>query len=214
MRNSSKLTSILATSFLFVAAHAQATNLITNGDFSSFTSGSLNNGQVCTSNPGLFSQPACSATDWTGTYQIAKGVSAFNVPTTNGVDTLVIQSNPSVDSLATQDVILPGAGSYALSFDAATRGDSAPQTLFVEVDDVTVATFDKLSTNWALETLNINFATGGSHNITLTGLANSRGNESAFVQNVSLTANAPEPASLALIGLGIGTIGLLRRKAA
>jgi hypothetical protein len=146
--------------FAFVALHAQA-DLISNGSFET-TSGTLATGAVCTTRPDIYpaqqpgAYPLCSATGWTGTYQIGSGTAlgifgvAFGIPQPDpdGHNALILQAELNVFPIATQSVSLLSDGTYALSFFAANRataGANGPQTISVLLDGTTVGTFGNAS---------------------------------------------------------------------
>ena len=203
--------------FLAVASPARA-NLVTNGTFASVSPVLSKNG-VCTTDraiypavdPGYY--PACSASGWTGTYQIGNGVTtgysgvSFGIPQPDpdgASNALILQAEKNVAPTATQSISLPTTGSYALTFYVANRSkpaaDSGPQTVSVLLDNAVIAggTYANLSGVWTLKTLT--FSTGaGSHSLTFQGLDETSGstaaNVAAFVDGVSLVpAGTPPPA--------------------
>ena len=108
--------------------------------------------------------------------------------------------------------ILMAAGTYQLTWSDANRG--ADQTYSVSFDGVTYQSYTTVGgAGWGTQSLV--FTTGGG-----TGLLSFAGDTSfqerdatSFIDNVSLTAAVPEPASLLM--MAVGTLGLLawRRRA-
>lgn len=223
--------------FLGLASQARA-DLITNGSFEAVTPVLSANG-ICTTDqaaypaqdPGFY--PACSASGWTGDYQIGKdatigfaGVS-FGIPQPDpdGSNALILQTEEDLAPTATQSISILSTGLYTLTFYVANRstaGANGPQTVSVLWDDTLVAggTFSDLSDAWTLETLDFS-ASAGSHSLTLEGLETSSSavsaRVSAFVDDVSLVpeaATTPEPSSFLLLGLAlialVTAVGLTR----
>jgi len=226
--------------FLALAPQARA-NLITNGSFESIIPTLSTNG-ICTTDtavypsvdPGFY--PACSASGWTGIYQIGNGATigvygvSFGIPQPDpdgASNALILQAELDVAPTATQSVNIPTTGLYTLTFYVANRSeptvDDGPQTVSVLLDGTAIAggTYDDLPAAWTLETLDFT-ASAGSHSLTLEGLEETSGatsaNVSAFVDDVSLvpkTTNTPEPSSFSLLALALIALAtgvLLARK--
>jgi hypothetical protein len=220
---------------LLVALAPQAkANLITNGSFASVSPAVPANG-ICTTNPTVYpsvdpgAYPLCSASGWSGNYQIANGssIGAFGVsfgipqPYPGGVsNALILQAELDLPPTATQSLNLPTAGLYTLSFYVANRSspaiDDGPQTVSVLLDGTAIAggTYGDLSAAWALETLTFS-AAAGTHSLTLEGLDETTGataaNVAAFLDDVSLTPSVPEPSALSLLGLAFITLAMALR---
>jgi hypothetical protein len=103
------------------------------------------------------------------------------------------------------------AGEWTLSFYLGSRYNTVTdgnQTVDVKVDGLVVGTFAlSTGTPFTLETLSF-AATSGPHDLQFLGTAS--GDHTAFVSGVSASA-VPEPASFALIGVGLIGFSLLRR---
>jgi len=189
-------------------------NLITNGSFETVTPALPVNG-TCTSDTAVYPYGACSATGWTGNYQIGNGATigvfgaSFGIPQPDpdGKNALILQSSGSlVFTSASQSVDIPTDGAYALTFDIAKRTNIniGPQTITVSLDGIAITggTYSGLPGVWTLKNLTFN-VTAGVHALTFSGLDPSSGDVSAFIDNVSLDAAAPEPATLWLMGVAI-----------
>jgi hypothetical protein len=212
--------------FLVVLAPQVKANLITNGNFGSISPSIPANG-ICTTNPAVYpavdpgAYPLCSASGWSGNYQIANGSSigvfgvSFGVPQPypNGAaNALILQAELDLAPTATQSINLPTAGLYTLSFYLANRStpavDDGPQTVSVLLDGTAIAggTYSGLPHTWTLESLTFD-AAAGTHSLTLEGLDETSGaiaaNVSAFVDDVSLASatSVPEPTASSLLGL-------------
>jgi hypothetical protein len=194
----------------FVAAPWASADLIVNGSFETVTPALSANG-ICTSEPSVYPYSACSATGWSGEYQIGNGTtigiggSSFNIPQPDpgGSGQALILQGAVASASQSFDVTAPGV--YTLTFFAANRdspafpNDNGPQTLTVSLDGVNIAggTYSALPTTWTRETLNITLASG-IQSLSFEGLGNGSGDVSAFVDDVSLVSSTPEPSSLAL----------------
>src|SRR5262249_44057506 len=87
------------------------------------------------------------------------------------------------------------AGTYTLSFYAGQRGifQASYQTFQVQVDGTVVGTFQPASTRYALETANSFPVTAGNHTIVFVGLDPNGGDNTAFIDQVSLNAVTSVP---------------------
>jgi uncharacterized protein (TIGR03437 family) len=183
-------------------------NLITNGSFENVAPALPTNG-VCTTDPKAYpaldpgDYPACSATGWTGEYQIGKGATigyagvSFGIPQPDpdGNNALILQTEQNLAPTAIQSIDIPATGSYTLKFYVANRGapagDNGPQTVSVLLDDTVLpgGVFSHLPDAWTLETLNFS-ASAGAHSLTFEGLkttsSETSARVSAFIDNVSL----------------------------
>jgi len=199
-----------------LAAHAEA-DLITNGNFAS-VSPALSKNKICTTDrsiypavdPGYY--PSCTATGWTGTYQIGNGATvgysgvSFGIPQPDpgeGGNALILQAERNVAPTATQSINIPTTGMYTLTFYVANRStpavDAGPQTVYVSLDSAPIGTYSKLSAAWTIETLSLSIS-AGSHTLTFAGQDETSGatssNVAAFVDGLSLvpTSAAQVPA--------------------
>jgi hypothetical protein len=219
---------VLASAILFVAVPQVNADLIINGNFATVTPALPLNGICITIAASIY--PQCSATGWTGYYQIGNGAtigiggSSFNIPQPDpggSSQALILQSYPSLTQpTATQSFNVPITGLYTLTFFAANRyspsyaNTSGPQTLTVSLDGATIAggIYTALPTSWTLETLNFT-AIAGINSLTFAGLATSSTDVSAFVDAVSLVPQStPEPSSFVLLLMAL-TTGVVIRNA-
>jgi hypothetical protein len=169
--------------------------------------------------------PSCSATGWTGAYQIGRGATSFNIPQPDpsGSQARIIQDT----TYATQSFTVATSGLYTLTFYVANRstgGFRGAQTLEVLLDNVVVSggAYSSLPFSWTLETLDLDL-NSGMNSLTFEGtIPGTVKDATAFVDDVSLvaaqtTASALEPSSLLLGGIaGAAALGMFvhRRKTA
>jgi hypothetical protein len=203
------------------AAHA---NLISNGSFES-TTPTLSTNEICSSVAGGY-YANCTATGWTGVYQIGNGATigiggeSFDIPQPDpdGHNALILQGVSS----ATQSVDITKSGLYTLTFYDANRttyGYNGPQTIDVQFDGTTLSggSFANLPGNWTLETLSF-FANAGMGSLTFAGVGNGNADVTAFVDDASLNpatspSAVPEPMSLSMVGLALVSLpAVLRRR--
>jgi uncharacterized protein (TIGR03437 family) len=190
---------------LALAPQARA-DLITNGSFESVSPALSTNG-ICTTEPAVYPYGACSATGWTGNYQIGNGRTigiggeSFSIPQPdpNGDQALILQSAHNLAPAATQSISIPTTGLYTLTFYIANRSTSGyggPQTITVLLDGVGIAggTYSGLASAWTLKALTFS-TTAGNHSLTFEGLTTSSTAQSAFVtafvDDVSLVPDLP-----------------------
>jgi uncharacterized protein (TIGR03437 family) len=205
--------SCLCMAFSLLSVFALATRadagLIANGNFAGVSPALEKNG-ICTTDRAIYPSvdpgyyPACSASGWTGTYQIGNGATvgysgvSFGIPQPDpggGGNALILQAEHNVAPTATQSIVIPATGSYTLTFYIANRStpavDDGPQTVSVLLDNTVIAggTYAKLPAAWTLETLTFT-ASAGSHSLTFEGLDETSGktsaNVAAFVDDISL----------------------------
>lgn len=178
------------------ATTAQA-NLVTNGDF------------------------ATNATGWTYNNQ---GVDGGHLPFEgNPAGSFWINHNggnvgSDPDPRLSQTIATAVGNQYELSFDYSGRVITGGLGLGVDIDGVQLATYQILNTNWLTATVlftAMNSATEIAFRSEINGT-----DYDARIDNVSVVryqngggnGQVPEPATLALFGLGLAGIGVLRRK--
>ena len=233
---------LISAAVVMLLASAANAGLISNGNFSSVSPSIPDNG-ICTTNPAKYpavdpgAYPACTASGWTGSYELANGsaIGVFGVtfgvpqPFPGGGNALALQAEYDLLPTASQTINLPSAGDYTLTFYAVNRGapaaNAGPQTVSVLLDDALIAggTFAKLPFTWTEETLTVD-TTAGSHTLTFEGLDETTkvttDNVAAFIGDVSLNPTGsliptPEPSTFALLGLtfiGIGAKALCSQR--
>jgi hypothetical protein len=93
------------------------------------------------------------------------------------------------------------AGSYAISFSAAQRAtyQNSSQTFQVLVDSVVVEYLTPASTSYATFTTNVFTIAAGVHTITFAGLNPNGGQNTAFIDQVTLSTAAPPAGKLAFL---------------
>ena len=220
-----RVTASIATAASLASSFPASANLVTNGSFED-VSIPLATNQICTTDQAVYPYSLCTATDWTGNYQIGNGATigrsgvSFGIPQRDpdGVDALILQSfNSVIQPIASQAIDVTSAGYYELSFYAANRsspaGDNGPQTLTASWDGspVTGGVYSALPSGWTFESLTV-YATAGSNTLTFSGLPTIAGDVTAFVDAVSLdpaaVAPVPEPATPVMLLLGLGGMGI------
>jgi hypothetical protein len=198
---------------------AQAsTNLVSNGSLDGSTSDYTYNGAPPSVTTYYGSVPVTTGTvtDWTGSFvSITSSSGPWGTPSSlSGFDQATFGNyiaGVQADGVLSQQLDL-AAGTYQLTWSDANRG--ADQTYSVSFDGVTYQSYTTVGgAGWGTQSLV--FTTGGG-----TGLLSFAGDTSfhdrdatSFIDNVSLTAAVPEPASLLM--MAVGTLGLLawRRRA-
>jgi len=216
-----KLYAAALLSGMLACVPAANANLISNGSFES-TNPTLSTNQICSHGSGPYE--ACSATGWTGAYQVGNGTtigifgSSFNIPQPDpdGNNALILQQVSS----ATQSIDVTQSGDYTLTFYDANRttsGLSGPQTIDVLFDGTILSggTFSNIPGSWTLETLSF-YANAGMDSLTFEGFGNGNADVTAFVDDVSLNPTpspVPEPIPLSMVGLALVTLPAMMRRA-
>jgi fibronectin type 3 domain-containing protein len=120
----------------------------------------------------------------------ASGFTFGNPNAPEGVQVAFLQ-----DSGTTSQSVNFAAGSYTLSFQAAQRGNYqyTYQTFQVLVDGTVVGTFQPASTSYAQYTTNRFTVMAGNHTIEFAGLNPNGGDNTAFIDQVSVNAVAAPP---------------------
>jgi hypothetical protein len=211
---------LIAAALTFTSASA---TLITNGSFeiTDNRTGASNNRALNSLNPGKWDVyetiPGWTTLSGRGIEIQATGVV---VNAQDGVLYVELDSHPnsklggSTNSSMYQDVML-GVGNYLLTFwyrpRTNTANDNGIQVQFNNQAVYNVSTTTGAQNFWAKQEVLLQSTSAGSQRIAFgaTGTANQLG---GFIDNVSLTAQVPEPATLGLIGGALTALGLLGRK--
>jgi hypothetical protein len=132
--------------------------------------------------------PTGSSWTFTGASGLSGNSSGFtesNPAAPQGVQVAVIQYQGSFS----QSVANWTAGTYTLSFDVAQRGiwNVSAEDFEVLVDGVVVGTFEPSGTSYETETTSPFTVGAGSHTIAFVGLDSSGGDNTVFLDNISLS---------------------------
>jgi hypothetical protein len=123
-----------------------------------------------------------------------------------------------------QSFNLAASSDVEVSFAMALRpGYAGGQHVLVAVDGNVLADLAVTQTSWSLQNVNLGALSAGNHTLAFAGIANFQvtGDTTAFIDDVQLNTvaptggnggNVPEPGSLALVALALGTVRLVRRK--
>jgi len=198
------------------SAYSANPNLISNGSFEVVTP-SATLGGICESVAGG-PYKICSATGWSGSYQIGNGPASgvpsginnsFNIPQPDpaGVNALILQGT---GASATESFSVGASGTYDLTFylaNRATPGYNGAQTVDVLFDDTVLpgGTYTGLSSAWTVKSLLLT-ASAGTHTLTFKGLGNGGRDVTAFVDNVVFAGAVPEPGSILMLSVGLVTL--------
>ena len=138
--------------------------------------------------------PTGSAWTFSGTSPSGSGLagnnSAFtyaNPPAPQGTQVAFLQEKGSI----TQSVAGWSAGSYAISFDAAQRAtnNTSGEDFEVLIDGVVVGTFKPSTTSYQLYTTSVFTVSAGSHVIQFLGLDSAGGDNTTFLDAVSVSTH-------------------------
>ena len=178
------LSSSVTTSFTNMASNVPAI-----GDFGFET--------IVVGNSFLYN-PSGSAWTFSGSPGNGSGVTGNNSPFTSGnpnapqgVQVAFLQSYGTI----TQSVTGFAAGNYTLSFNAAKRGNNGGNEDFqVLIDNAVVGTFSPTSTAYQNLTTSTFAVSAGAHSIKFLGLDTVGGDNTAFIDNVSIALSNAAPA--------------------
>jgi len=188
------------------------TNMIVNGSFENVPFGlSGSDGSYCYVGSSNF---GCAAPlpDWDGRFAlIASGSGAWSATPATGADRFHVGLQN--DSFFTQEIVVGSPGQYTLTWSDAGRSGYADETYQVSFGGVLLATQTTVGgQGWATHSVSFSSAFG-YHTLAFTGLTVG-GDATAFVDNLSMAAAVPEPASWALLAgglFGVATVARRRR---
>lgn len=107
------------------------------------------------------------------------------------------------------------ASSFKVTFQLRQRGENQ-ESVNVLLDGKALApTLTPVDYEWTSYSFDVSGLTGNSHTLSFNAVnLSSAWDSTLFVDNISVTANAvPEPFSIAPMLVGIGVMGLVRRRA-
>jgi len=185
-------------------------------------------GTACSGSIGTFSDPANES----GTVKDANGVTTGTLAPALPYVAVMVDNGAAYDSTLSQSISLTANATYTLSFlEAATEGASGENVswtvavgnnVLTGIDGTsgpttTISLSNGSTTNWVQE--NYTFTdTGSPELLSFISSSSSSGPPVALLDSVSITKNTssvPEPATLAVLGLGIaGLYGARRKRAA
>ena len=107
---------------------------------------------------------------------------------------------------------------YRITYSAAQRPGYTPNGIQVSLDGIDLGTFTPSGTGFVLVTTNSTTATSGSMNLAFSGTFTTGDHDSAIdvvtIEDLTSIAGVPEPSTMALGGIALSALGLLRRKRA
>jgi|GEM_PF-375863 len=137
--------------------------------------------------------PAASPWTWVGQAGVSGNGSGFTSGNPNapqGSQVAFLQTTGSFSQAVTLT-----AGSYVVTFSAAQRAahQSGTQTFQVQIDGAVVGTFTPASTSYANFTTTVFTLSAGVHTVAFVGINPNGGDNTAFIDQVALTAPPPPP---------------------
>ena len=188
---------------------AQATTTLVN---SSFETNNVGGGY-------LYSHDGVQAAGWSFTdgSGVSSNGTAWYGQATDGNYFAFLQNS----ALLKQTINVESAADLAFSFDLAQRrayNNGGAQTIAVTFDDLVLGTFNPYADNgwdtWKRYSVEASNVTAGEHVISFVGLNPNHAYDTAvFLDKVSLNVTpVPEPETYAMLLIGLGTMGCLKRR--
>lgn len=182
-----------------VLATASQANLISNGDFEGVNYTAADDYQAVAAG-------GSEVTGWTvGATSVDMVKGGYAHLDNYGID---LVGTPGPGSL-TQTIALGGASDFDFSIMAASTGDSLNSVLNVTFGGST-QTINITSSTLSAYTLSFTGLSGTSSDLILSSDPTNNSNGNTFVDNASLVAAVPEPASM--LALGLGAVALIKRR--
>ena len=151
--------------------------------------------------------PTGSPWTFTGNAGVAENASAFtlgNPPAPQGSQVVFLQNSGSV-----RQAVTFAAGTYAISFSAAQRGNGGgAQTFQVLLDGKDIGSFNSLTgTDFTTLTTSSFTVTAGTHVLTIQGTDLNGGDNTAFIDQISVTQQATSLADSGFEGVAVPASG-------
>ncbi len=175
---------------------------------------------------GEYNPPTGAGQPWTFLNQSGIAIDnplQFDVSGSSSGQFAFLQMTDVNDAAISQTISFSSAGSFTLSYldagrDAAGLGGDLNYHLTIQqgVSPAILSVFDSTTSGQPFTTNSYNFTVpaAGNYTLTFTAVSHAPGNgsdDTAFIDNVAVTATAPEPSSLVMMLGGLGLLGCMRR---